>query len=92
MTKWLFGEILPGSLSEESLRLKAPASQAGSVTKMGSTTWRGHIFPRQQQAGQCDKQGLSRAPRSSPNVIPLGFCKNKGQSYLGDSGRNSNSG
>lgn len=63
-----------------SLRLAVPASRAGSETETG-------LLPRQLQAGQCNEQVLRRALTSSPDVIPLGFWKNKGQGYLGDDGR-----
>lgn len=87
MTPWLFGEILLGSFSMGSPRLTAPASGAGSETETGSLPRRGCVFPRQLQAGQCNEQVLRRALTSSPDVIPLGFWKNKGQGYLGDDGR-----
>lgn len=87
MTEWLFGGILLGSLSMGSLRLTAPASQAGSEIEMRSIPRRGHVFPRQLRAGQCNEQVLSRALTSCPDVIPLGFWKNKGRDYLGDDGR-----
>lgn len=77
MTEWLFGETLLGSLSMGSLRFTAPASQAGSEIEMGSIPRKGHVFPKQPQVGQCNEQAISRALTSSPDVIPLGFCKNK---------------